>query len=157
MYCVRKEKIKLQIKKSYRFLSLFMAALLLLSSSGISMDVHFCQGTFKRANLFGKAKTCQEVSACAKKCGKSLQQSSCSPVGDHKDCCNNETVQLDFDFDSGEAKAKKIVDYNPIAFVVVPVVINCFFEDFPSYSNPIKDIPPLLIKDIPVFNQTFLL
>ena len=135
-----------------------MTVLLLISSSGISMDVHFCQGDFKRANLFGKAKTCAEVAECGTKtqtCSGSAR--ICSSNGDHKDCCKNELIQLDFDFDSGEAQINNLQDIDIKFVAIIAPITNHYHRTRFQIYNLSKYIPPLLIKNIPVFIQSFLL
>lgn len=139
-----------------------MAFLLLFTSSGMTMDVHFCQGKFKRANLFGKAKTCAEVNACLKKCGKktnscSSSTSSCSADGDHKNCCNNEAFQLDFDFDSGQSD---VIQFNDIEvkFVVAFATIFGFDNNYLSLCHiHQKYVPPILESDVTTLFQILLL
>lgn len=121
------------------------------------MDVHFCQGKFKRANIFGKAKTCQEVKDCLIRCSKKTASfqtnNSCSKDGDHKGCCNNESFDFDLDLD---------------AYEIIPVHLNAIQKQFFSINNyalnfiTTKDvskfktyIPPPLEKDIDVLFQVF--
>lgn len=83
-----------------------MALLIFLTSSGLSLDVHFCQGNFKRANIFGKAKTCEEVKDCLIKCGKQVKschsETACSEDTNHNGCCKNESFEFDLDLDAFE-------------------------------------------------------
>lgn len=129
----------------------------------MAVDVHFCQGKFKRANIFGKAKTCAEVSACATKCGKKMSScsanSSCSADGEHKGCCENEAFLLDFDYDAAETLAPALTD---ISIKFITAFINTYVNDAVlPYSlhhlNYLNYHPPPLDKDIPVLFQTFLL
>lgn len=142
--------------------SLLMAVMLLLNTSGLALDIHFCQGHLKRANLFGKAKTCLEVEACMKKCGMQMKSchsavSSCSPDGDHDNCCKNHSIQLDMDYDysfvavteTSNSPDQVIVFFNPNN----PTSKTAFSQIIP-YKNY---KPPLLVSDIPVLFQSFLL
>ena len=136
-----------------------MAFLLLLSSSAISMDVHFCQGKFKRANIFGKAKTCQEVNECLLKCGKEVKscqsKSSCSTDGEHKGCCNNESFQLDFDFDAFDVVSSdisKIQKQFLTAFTYTYVLNLVPSKDVSKFNTY---IPPPLEKDLSILFQVF--
>ena len=143
-------------KISYRIISLTMAFLLLVSSSGISMDVHFCQGKFKRANFLGKAKTCEQVNDCLKKCGKEVK--SCHSDGqdeDHKGCCENQSFQLDLDFDSGDiisSDLSKIQKQFLTAFTYIYVLNLVPAERNPKFTSY---IPPPLEKDISILFQVF--
>ncbi len=92
-------------KTTYKAFSLFMAFMLLFSTSGFTLDLHFCMGKLKTANIFGKAKTCSEVDACVKACSKkaktctSKKEVGCCKAGDRFDCCENRAVDFDMDYD----------------------------------------------------------
>lgn len=139
-----------------------MACLLLFSSSGLTMDVHFCQGKFKRANIIGKAKTCKEVNACLLKCGKEVKScssstSSCSAGSSHKDCCNNESILMDFDFDSSVVYTTVLTDAN-LQFVLAFASTYLYHEKVAyTFHNYQKYIPPLRDLDIRIHFQTFLI
>jgi hypothetical protein len=136
-----------------------MAFLLLITSSGVSMDVHFCQGKFKRANIFGKAKTCQEVKECLIKCGKPITSchadNTCSNDQDHKGCCNNESFDLDLDLDAFKvisAEFNEIQKQFLTAFTstyVLNLALTKEISKFTTYQ------PPPLEKDIAVLFQVF--
>lgn len=143
-------------KFSYRITSLTMAFLLLVSSSGISMDVHFCQGKFKRANIFGKAKTCEQVNDCLRKCGKEIKSChSDGQDGDHKGCCENQSFELDFDFDAFDNTAADISTIQKqflTAFTYTYVLNLVPKKDNPKFTTY---IPPPLEKDITILFQVF--
>lgn len=138
--------------KSLRIFSFTMACLMLFVSSGFSLDVHYCDGQVKRANLVGKAKTCAEVEACMLKCG--MPAMSCSKEA--SGCCDNQSFAIDFDFDSGEVTSaylspdlQKVV----LAFVAssfLPLEIAKVDHEYTSY------VPPPLIEDKRVLYQSFL-
>ena len=95
--------IAMLIQKTYRIFAFIMAILILVSSSGLTMDMHFCEGKLKRINFLGKAKTCAEVSLLAKTCCNRLIKPSCHKAGkDHKGCCQNQGILLDMEFDFGD-------------------------------------------------------
>jgi len=136
-----------------------MAFLLLITSSGISMDVHFCQGKFKRAKIFGKAKTCQEVNECLVKCGTEVKSCnadmSCSANGCHKNCCNNETFELDLDFDASvlaSTELRPITQQFLAAFTYTYVLNLVPTKDVPKFTTY---RPPPLERDIAVLFQVF--
>jgi len=150
------------LHKAYRSIALFMAVMLLFTTSGITMDMHFCQGKLKRINLFGKAKTCEEVAACMKKCGKKVKschmQKVCVIDGDHKGCCENEAILIDYDFDSfapifvdDSTQDNQLFLYTECqqVFNMTDVMLNN-----PAYLNY---KPPLIFQDLPVLHQVFLL
>ena len=68
-----------------------MAFMLLLSSTGFAMDVHYCQDQLKSISLIGKAKSChekQETPPCHHK------KDSLSKA-EKDNCCHNETVVIE--------------------------------------------------------------
>lgn len=136
-----------------------MAFLVLLTSSGLSMDVHFCQGKFKRANIFGKAKTCQEVQDCIIKCGKKVESShteiACSKDGDHKGCCSNESFVLDLDLQSFEIIRAELNDIQKqflTTFTYTYILNLVHVKDVSKFSSY---IPPPIEKDTAVLFQVF--
>jgi len=109
-----------------------MALLIFFSSSGMSIDIHFCQGKVKRLNLFGKAKSCSEVSQELSNCHHGNNAvSSCGTDVTHDGCCNNQSFDLDLDFDSGEVTTLSLT------------------ENYTNYY------PPPLEQDITVLFQVF--
>ena len=140
--------------RSLRTFSLCMACLMFMASAGISLDMHFCSGKLKRASIIGKAKTCAEVFACAKKCGKI--RSSCAKGGDHNNCCDNKSIDIDFDFDSGEVIQQLGSDISFSAVTTVSTGFQLFTQSksYHLYNSYIP--PPLLVEDPQVTFQTFL-
>jgi len=136
-----------------------MALLIFFSSSGMSIDIHFCQGKFKRANIFEKAKTCQEVKECLIKCGQPIASchadNACSNDGDHKGCCNNQSFELDLNFDSGEVTTYSLTDVQ-VKFVNV-FMLSYLGHLSPSHTlqNYTNYYPPPLEQDITVLFQVF--
>lgn len=142
--------------KTYKIISLCLAFLIFFSSSGLTLDIHYCQGEMKRLNLFGTAKSCAEVSQMTKKCCSSISADDiCGSNGDHKGCCNNKSFELDLDFDSAEVIANPITDKQ----LVKAFVLSCFIDVRPSPSlhNYTNYYPPPLKRDIAILFQTFLL
>ena len=86
--------------KTNRILSLVMAMLLFVSSSGFSIDLHYCQGQLKSFSLLGEAKSCHqqlEKDHCKK------QRKACHTAPSNqkelgnckKDCCSNKTIEVE--------------------------------------------------------------
>jgi len=136
--------------KSLRIFSLTMALFMLVTSTGFSMDVHYCDGDIKRANVFGKAKTCAEVTACQLKCGKTAK--SCS--SEKKGCCDNQSYIIDFDFDGAELDRAISTDVQKV--LVVDITSTYLAYDAPSsISRTFLYRPPPLINDLQVVYQSF--
>ncbi len=140
--------------KTYRFISLTMAFLIFFSSSGISMDAHFCQGNLKRVNLFGNAKSCSEVSQVST-CHGNATANICSADDTHDGCCNNKSFEFDLDFDSVEMFVQNISDTKvelAKAIVFGDFGYTLAYSKFNNYTNY---FPPPLQQDILVLFQVF--
>lgn len=133
-----------------------MALLIFFSSSGMSIDIHFCKGKVKRLNLFGEAKSCAQVNQELSNCHHSKNAiSSCAVDGTHDGCCNNQSFELDLDFDSGEVTAYSLTDVQ-IKFVKA-FVLSYLGHLLPSHNqkNYTNYYPPPLEQDITVLFQVF--
>lgn len=137
--------------------------LLFISSSGISMDMHFCQGKLKRVSLIGSAKTCAEMAVMMKHCSGKKAKSchgaskSCSDDGSHNGCCENESISFDLDIDNIDIQAFNSsvleIDFNVLSKVQLVALPNLQIKllQFEEY------IPPLPRKDLTVLHQSFLI
>ena len=74
---------------TYRAISMILALLVAISSTGMNLQLHYCQGHFAGIDLFA------DSGGCSQKIGKK----SCSKRADtndsKKNCCENEQVSLD--------------------------------------------------------------
>ena len=79
---------------SHRVTSLVLAILMLCTSVGFSIDLHFCKGELKSFSLLGEAESCHTMK-------KSCPHHENMMVADksEKDCCSNKTIEID-DLDS---------------------------------------------------------
>lgn len=151
-------------KNTYRLIALIMAFLMFFTSVGFTMDMHYCGEELKSVSFLGKAKTCHDISeekkAPMKDCPHHrkmmTEKKSCS---EDKDCCSNKTVQLQSDQDqqirTTDFITNKQLKQFLIAYVVVFLIDNFEFER--EVINLAYYKPPLILRDIPVLNQTFLL
>lgn len=140
-----------------------MAMLLFISSSGISMDMHFCQGKLKRVSLIGSAKTCAEMAVMMKHCSGKKAKSchgaskSCSDDGSHNGCCENESLSFDLEIDN--------IDIQNFSSTVLEVNFNVLYDthlvDLPKLQIKLLQfeeyIPPLSRQDLTVLYQSFLI
>ena len=159
-YCIFVQIIALQnhIQKICAFL---LASLMLFTSVGFTVDIHFCQGDFKSFSLFGKAKNCHEVlqkqSTCKHHQALAQTYNNCEEDAP-KDCCENKTINLDADQDQQlqtvDFELTKQTELFLTAFVFTFYqndLINARNIDYSRYR------PPLIIRDIPILIQSFLL
>lgn len=153
----------MKFNKTHRIISLLMAMLVLVSSTGFSVDLHFCQGEVKSFSLLGKAPSCHEK-LDKKHCNK--QQKSChtAPANQDdlkhckKDCCSNQTIKVEH---NDEAKKLQTIELSQKQIKFISAFIQGFLLEKTDLSKAIVPhlnyVPPLLSKDIPVLVQSFLL
>lgn len=144
----------MMIKKSNRITAILLAFLVLGTSTGYSIDLHFCKGHLKSISLIGTAKSCHEASKqCPMHAGLTTDTSS-----EAKDCCTNEKItfeELDTDFTGPQLV--ELVDLQPIVFCLSE---SLFHQDLTVayYPGGFKHYrPPPLYEDIPVLFQSFLI
>lgn len=147
--------------------AILLIPVILFSSLGFSVDVHFCKGEAKSINLFGEAEACdmggidENLPPCHQKKLKELKsliENTHHENGDLKSiCCYNET----FNFEANQEIEEQKLDISSHDFQLVMVAcILCDYSFFvdeehsPSYSN--YD-PPLIRQDFSVLYQTFLI
>jgi hypothetical protein len=126
-----------------------MALLVLFSTMSFSMDMHFCGDMLVDFKLFQEADTCQMA----------MNMTSMDMAGEDMDmqCCSDvellvtgqEDLQLSFDELSLEQQSF-IVAFT-IAYSNVFIGIDKHPIPFKEYS------PPLLIRDVQLLDQTFLI
>jgi len=150
-------------KSTYRLIALMMAFLMFFTSAGFTMDMHYCGGELKSVSFFGKAKTCHEMTGenktpmkdCPHHKKMAAKKKGCS---EDKDCCSNKNVQL-HDQDQKVQTNDFVVSKQLKQFVIAYVAIF-FIDDFDLQREATTFAlykPPLIPRDIPVLNQTFLL
>lgn len=154
-----KYSIPLQIVKTrglYRVLAGIMAILILFSSLGIAMDMHFCQDHLKSISLIGEASSCHEK--VQKTCH--ADQKACKHHQDskeEKDCCHNEQVSMD----PIHIDAPAPVDQNwPEAELVVVTPLHIDLDsDFlvPEEIVTFRYKPPKPPPDLQLLFQVFLI
>ena len=149
------------VSLSHRITAISMALLLLLSSTGFSMDVHYCQDQIKSVSLFGTAKSCHDKQGTPP-CHKAKK--ACHPKEDDisntdKDnCCHNETVIIEkSEWDATATPLSTLQDIQLefiTAFACVYVFNYPIQADYPSFT---QYKPPLPDRDVQVLYQSFLI
>ena len=121
--------------------SLLMAFIVLFSTFSFTVDKHFCGGHLVDKAVFSEAKTCgMQMSAAAE-----------------DECCTNEKIsvegqdELKLSFDS--------FDFHQQVFITTfTYTYFGLFETLPKQVIPFKDYsPPLLVRDIQLVDQVFLI
>lgn len=146
------------VRKIYRNFSLTMAFLILVSSSNLAVNLHFCQGKLAGLSFLGVTKTCSSSSRTPCSSMKKETQAEGELAKDDKNCCENELLYLYSDQNL----------FNTINDFAIPVELQQFFTFFiiafykkNTVRKPEFNIqnyrPPIVFKDISVLYQSFLL
>ncbi len=148
---------------TYRILALTMAFLMFVSSVGITVDLHYCQGKLKTFSFIGKAKSCHDIGEGMKNCPHHKKMMETEKSADNglnkKDCCSNKTFHFQSDQDLQHQADNALVvsqqlQHFTIAFVEIflfPAVLETKKPSFAHYK------PPLIPRDIYVLLETYLL
>ena len=135
-----------------RFLALMLSSMIFLSSTGLSIDMHFCGDHLRSLSLFGDAKSCMEkINSCQKHAVK-VEDKRC-PIG----CCSDKTVVV-------ESQDNIFVQNLPITLDIqlTGCVFASYFNKIVEPSNefipsPLIYKPPKIIKRIYTLVESFLL
>ncbi len=154
----------MQKQPTYRIVPLLLALMMLLTTSGFSINLHFCGNSIKSFSILGDAKACHEIAAtCSASHGEKASKHCCSAkkVTDQKEkdnCCSNKQVILKMDIDAADMVNAALTSTN-VQFVCAFISTFCGL-----YSTPYSSLPPhsnykspLLSRDILLLVQTFLL
>ncbi len=137
-------------KGFYKSISTVLALLVLVSTFSFTIDKHFCGNLLVDHAIFSKATSC----------GMDMHSHSKTEGTDSKDqdnCCTNQSISVNC---QDELKTSfQMPDLNPQVFVTSFIYTNInLFEGLPQQVIPFKNYtPPLIVKDIPVLNDTFLI
>ena len=126
-----------------------MAFLVLFSTMSFSMDMHFCGDMLVDFKLFQEADSCQMA----------MDMPSMDMVGDDMEmqCCSDvellvpgqDDLQLSFDDLSFEQQT---------FIVAFTITYSNLFLGIDQHPTPLKEYsPPILIRDVQVLDQTFLI
>ncbi len=126
-----------------------MALVVLFSTFSFSVDQHYCGGILVDFSLFGKAESC----------GMEIQQASDSHQHnlEKKGCCEDETLSILGQHDLKLSLEKLSFEQHQLVVSFVYGYLNLFEglqENVVSFNHyP----PPLLVRDIHILDQTFLI
>ena len=138
-----------------------MAFLMFLASTGLSMDMHYCQNQLQGISLIGKAKSChdrQRHAPCHKKKKTCHHSNGSAAKADADNCCHNETIAIEkLDLD---ATAKQIATYQDIPLDFLAALAALYLFDYceqADFQPYVHYKPPLPDRDVQVLYQTFLI
>jgi len=138
-----------------------MALLMFITSTGLSIDMHFCGDHLKSFDLFGKAKNCYELAGMQPTKCEMPQKEQTPTTGcsmSKKNCCHNQSLNFKADLESDTENGEFLISPELQHFVIA--FAATFLQDQriePQKINFISYKPPLILRDIPVLIQSFLL
>jgi len=131
-------------KKIHNVISMVLALLVLVSTVSFTVDKHFCGSILVDLAIFSEAKTC----------GMEMDSKMASA---EDSCCTNEKTEIE-----GQDELKisfQSLDLDQQLFVATFThSYLSLFEGVPLEVIPFKDYtPPILVTDIQVLDQVFLI
>ena len=144
------------MKALHRIILLTLTLLVLVSSTGISVAMHLCNGELQDLSFLGTAADCpmeqqkEKLPACHN-----------LPASDDadSDCCDDHTLVFEYEDATIDINAQFLAKTLDIKFVAAfQAIILQFFasETAPKPTYALYKSPPLA-RDIPVLVQSFLL
>jgi hypothetical protein len=131
--------------------AIFLAGLVLITSIGVTVNLHLCGGNVQSIALFVKARPCKME--MPKPCHGSKTQTK------RTGCCEEESILLKGKETTAELKT--VTELTPsfnLISVILPVLYSInevdSFSTSPGYAHY---KPPLIERDITVFVQSFLI
>ncbi len=152
------------ISNTYRIIALTMAFVMFATTVNLAIDMHYCQGQLQSVSFFGKAETCHDRMATKmKNCPnhQKMMEEASSKEGcsmSKKGCCESKSFHIQSDLEQLNSSSEFVVSQELQQFITAFVAVffqNDFIEK--SSHNFQHYHPPIVLKDIPVLNQSFLL
>ncbi|MGM1056654.1 MAG: HYC_CC_PP family protein [Bacteroidota bacterium] len=145
------------MKKGFqKSVSTVLALLVLVSTFSFTVDKHFCGSFLVDQAVFSKASTCS-TDMHSDSCSMDMHSHSGTDVMDQDNCCSNQNISVE-----GQDELKisfNSMDFDQQVFIAAfPFSFNELFGVLPQQVILYKNYtPPLIVKDIPVLNDTFLI
>lgn len=150
----------MRIKFSYRILSLVLALMVFISTTGVSMDMHLCSGNLVQLSVLGEAASCSDMmemapsDSCNKKMKACKKDSNglCGQAG----CCTNVKIEIDAENEGVTASILEFSDID-LELITIGFAVNFAFDTKP-FNFIILSVhePPDLVKDYRTLFQSFL-
>ena len=137
------------INITYRYATFIFAFWLLLISSGIIIDFHYCQGEIKSIAFYNEAESCHDSEN-----GCTLHQKSSSDSDSHckkhdsdtdeDNCCHNkkQVVKLSVKYDIQKSPSLKGITFYPVVNLYLYSNIIIIFNNIKSVTKYYRP-PPL--------------
>lgn len=151
-----------KISFTYRLSALFLAILMLFSTVGFSLDIHYCGGKVKSFSFYGKAETCKMMSktstvSCHNASKKTCSQNESNNGFSKKSCCDQKTFTLQ---NLDDSKVINGIEWTTADLQLITVYVLANFNLFQTeVSKTIYSVysPPILNHDVAILHQVFLI
>jgi len=129
--------------------SILMALVVLFSTMSFTVSQHYCGGELVNSAIFSKAKSCgMEIQKPATTKDCSIQK---------KDCCKDVIKQIEGK-KVVKTEAQQLTNYQQIIVASFVYTYINLFEGLEKNNIPFKNYtPPLLVTDIHIVDQVFLI
>ncbi len=133
-----------------------MALVVLVSTTGFTMSMHFCGGELQDLAFFAEAKACEAHTEALPPCHQ--QEDTSHDEGKKDPCCQDQLIVSEVQESLSETVIHPELkpDLTFIA-VVTSMLLSFGQKDLPHFPSYLHYIPPLIERNIPVFVQSFLL
>ena len=132
----------------HKIMSVLMAFVVLFSTMSLTIDMHYCGDTLVETAIFQKAKGC----------GMEMESPStegCSIM--KKNCCSDEQILIDGQ-DELQLSIDKISFEQQVFIASFYYTFINLFEGLEDQITPFEDYsPPLVVKDIHVLDEVYLI
>ena len=137
-----------------RFLNIILALLILISSTGFTINSHFCRSQLKDVRIFFKADDCYKKI----KTNKIHQTCHAKKQSCENNCCKNTSKYYKLDQDQQLSSFDFKLFSQPDFIATLWIIFNFEISKTDSKSAQYLNYkPPLIVCDLPVDLQTFLL
>lgn len=126
-----------------------LAILVFLNATSFSMSMHLCMGEVKNLAFFQTADACENARFPINK------EDTCEHINT-KNCCEDRTVLIEGNQELVTETLDTFKNLDSIA-VVYAVLISLVSRSSETTDSFETYIPPLILKDIPVLIQSFLI
>lgn len=140
--------------------AILLTTLILISSIGISLDMHYCQGQLKSIAFLGQAKSChtaKKMQNCHHKKDTSSKNKLTNKNDNSKDnCCQNEKLVITkSDFNTTNPQFVSFNNHQLTFITSFVISFICNYNQSINQSHYSKYIPPLPHNDVIILFQTF--
>ena len=135
---------------------LMLTLLVLVSSTGVAVGMHLCGGKLQDITFFGNEADCpMEEKQKLPACHKAPHTSN----SDEDTCCDDETIVLATGDQAANPKAVIKPSTQDLTFAATLFVVlgQLFFSEPATEPGYLAYASPPIVRDIPVFVQSFLL